>query len=181
MGEKLDRMRAAQGKVATKPPPPVVAAAKTVSSTGQTLNAAAAEQPAKPKEKGATVRHSCGHEESLGQLQRIPCPDCVSKNKKEKLARKRAKDAAKKEAAGKPSFKRKIERLPAGSYFDCLVYEGETQTWRGELHVPTGPGPLDRVKFSSRGISAVFTLLADLDTRYRHWLAQQQAPAAPTT
>jgi hypothetical protein len=56
-------------------------------------------------------------------------------------------------------------RLPDGSQVE-VYYSAENQEWRGSLSVPgNGPGQVDRCFTGSH--SGLFTLLTELDTKYR--------------
>ena len=59
-------------------------------------------------------------------------------------------------------------RLPDGSHVEA-VYDAGRREWQGSLSVPgNGAGEVDRC-FTGRG-SGLFTLLQDLDTKYRKLL-----------
>jgi len=117
-----------------------------------------AAQPAAAAAPPAVVKHSCGCEPPLAAVAGAPCPACLSRIRRERAARKHAKQQT------MHSQKYQTPRLPDGAVF-TVAYDAASETWKGSLVVEG--------QTLTASASGVFRLLTQLDRQYR-----QQQPGS---
>jgi hypothetical protein len=159
--------------------------------------------PPPPFVGSETIRAACGHEVPFGfwakdpfkerrkqKALESPCKECRLKRAAELEAQQREDRKRRKEERRRKGRQRgwklaahgHLARLPHGSRFEGLVYDGDIQTWAGRLVVPepvfSAPEGSERspenVLVFSGTASAVFELLAVLDGQWRDWLDQHR-------
>lgn len=103
------------------------------------------------QETGTQVTYTCGHKESVKNLEGMLCRGCrqvaVAKKNRERFEKRAA------------MVKDYPQRLPDGAEFRGVVYSAERQEWRGELWI-------GEQCFSGTS-SGVMRLLQQLDAQYR--------------
>lgn len=106
--EKLKRPKSAKAEPAPQPP------------------------PAKKPDTGPRLRHRCGHERPLKELENADCPSCRQKASEEKSRLKREKRAM------EPQPEPKIPpRCPDGTV-KTITWDREAGLWSGEMRLPDG-------------------------------------------
>jgi hypothetical protein len=114
---------------------------------------------------GPSVKHKCGHEQNLKNLENIPCPACRNKARE---AHNKAK-AIKASDQRLPMEKADEGRLPDGSKFEAS-YRSTDKRWGGTLTVYLPENRMIEFKDDS---GAVMKLLKKLDAQYRKCLAEK--------
>lgn len=147
---KLDKLRKAQGRVTGKEPEQMPKAEPSYHAEPE-----AKVPEVKPEQR---VLYLCGHTNN-----NQACGACRGEQRKKKHEARLAKRLAE-----KPKRLEDRGRLPHGSYFSDLKWDGERGLWTGSIHIMENGV---QVYWMWGTGTALFHLLACLDGEYRKWLA----------